>query len=183
MHEFVRIKLDESKCPVKQWNRLRVSLLVRPSTRKNSAPNGLIFMKFDIFLLFFENLSRKFLSLESDKNKAYFTRRPMYVYENISLNFCPKWELFQTKVVEEIRTDILCSRTFFFSKIVSFMITWKKMVQPDSPQTIIRHLRFARWITKATDTHSEYVKLTAFPRQQRSRKSASMLRLYAHCLL
>ena len=31
---------------------------------------------------------------------------------------------------------------------------------------IIRRMRFACWITKTTDTHSEYVILIAFPRQQ-----------------
>jgi len=35
-------------------------------------------------------------------------------------------------------------------------------------------------ITKATDTHSEYVILTAFPRKLWLRERASMLRLYAH---
>jgi hypothetical protein len=30
---------------------------------------------------------------------------------------------------------------------------------------IIRRMRFECWITKATDTHSEYVILKAFPRQ------------------
>jgi hypothetical protein len=31
------------------------------------------------------------------------------------------------------------------------------MVQPDRPQMTIWRMRFACWITKATDTHSEYV--------------------------
>jgi hypothetical protein len=39
-----------------------------------------------------------------------------------------------------------------------------------------------RWITKTTDTHSEYVILIAFPREQWLRERASMLRSYAHCL-
>jgi len=30
----------------------------------------------------------------------------------------------------------------------------------------LRRMRFACWITKATDTHSEYVILIAFPLQQ-----------------
>jgi hypothetical protein len=42
----------------------------------------------------------------------------------------------------------------------------------------IRRMRFAWWITKATDTHSEYVILIAFPRQQWLCERASMLRLY-----
>jgi hypothetical protein len=37
-------------------------------------------------------------------------------------------------------------------------------------------MRFACWITKATDTHSEYVMLIAFPRQQLLRERSSFLR-------
>jgi hypothetical protein len=43
---------------------------------------------------------------------------------------------------------------------------------------IIRRMRIACWVTKATDTHSEYVILIAFPRQQWSRERATVL-LYA----
>jgi hypothetical protein len=49
---------------------------------------------------------------------------------------------------------------------------------------IIRRMRFACWITKATDTHSEYVILIAFLRQQWLRDRASLLRYtYIACLL
>jgi hypothetical protein len=44
---------------------------------------------------------------------------------------------------------------------------------------ITRRMRFACWITKATDTHSEYVIVIAFPRQKWLRERASMLR-YAY---
>jgi hypothetical protein len=44
---------------------------------------------------------------------------------------------------------------------------------------IIRRMRFACWITKATDTHSEYVIFIAFPRQEWLRERASMLH-YTH---
>jgi hypothetical protein len=55
------------------------------------------------------------------------------------------------------------------------------MLEPDRPQMKIRiigSMRIACWITKATDTHSEYVILVliAFPRQQWLRERASMLR-------
>jgi hypothetical protein len=41
------------------------------------------------------------------------------------------------------------------------------MVEPDRPHNnIIRRMRFAYWITEATDTHSEYEIFIAFPRQQ-----------------
>jgi hypothetical protein len=49
---------------------------------------------------------------------------------------------------------------------------------------IIRRMRFACWITKATHTHSEYVILIAFPWQQCLRERASMLRHeYIACLV
>ena len=47
---------------------------------------------------------------------------------------------------------------------------------------IIGRMRFACRITKATDTHSEYVILIAFPRQQWLRERTSLLRLYVQCL-
>jgi hypothetical protein len=43
-------------------------------------------------------------------------------------------------------------------------------------------MRIACWIPKATDTHSEYTILTAFPQQQWLRERASILRLYVHGL-
>jgi hypothetical protein len=47
---------------------------------------------------------------------------------------------------------------------------------------IIRRMRLACWVTKAADTHSAYVKLTAFPRQQWLRERASALRyIYIAC--
>ena len=41
---------------------------------------------------------------------------------------------------------------------------------------VILRIRFACWITWATDTHSEYVIRIAFPRQQWLQECASMLR-------
>ena len=41
---------------------------------------------------------------------------------------------------------------------------------------IVRRMRFACWITKATDTHSVCVILIAFARQQWLRERASILR-------
>jgi len=44
--------------------------------------------------------------------------------------------------------------------------------------SIIRRTRFACWMTKATDTHSEYVIFLALTRQQELRELVSMSRLY-----
>jgi hypothetical protein len=52
-----------------------------------------------------------------------------------------------------------------FPKIVPFMRQCgKNMIERDRPQATIWRMRIAGWITKATDTHSEYVILTAFSR-------------------
>jgi hypothetical protein len=50
-------------------------------------------------------------------------------------------------------------------------------------ENIIQRMRFACWITKVTDTHSEYVILIASPRQQWLHKRVSILRYtYIACL-
>jgi hypothetical protein len=60
----------------------------------------------------------------------------------------------------------------FSENYAIYEIMWKNLVQPDRPQMKI----------KATDTHSEYVILIAFPRQQWLPERDSMLSLYVHCL-
>ena len=47
----------------------------------------------------------------------------------------------------------------------------------------IWRMRIACWIVKATNTHSQYVTLIAFPLQQWLHDSASLLRLYVHARL
>ena len=47
---------------------------------------------------------------------------------------------------------------------------------------IARRMRFACWISKATDTHSEYVILIAFTLQQWLHERSLLLRSYVHCL-
>jgi hypothetical protein len=49
----------------------------------------------------------------------------------------------------------------------------------DTDDNIIRRMRFACWISKATDTHSENVIRIAFPLQQWLRERASVL-LYTY---
>jgi hypothetical protein len=55
-------------------------------------------------------------------------------------------------------------------------IMWKYIAEQDTPQTTTRSMRIACWITKATDTHSEYVILISFSLQKWLRERASMLR-------
>ena len=55
--------------------------------------------------------------------------------------------MFQTEVVEKIKTHILCSITFFFlENLAVYMIKCKNTAQPDRPQMTIRRMRIACWI-------------------------------------
>jgi len=44
------------------------------------------------------------------------------------------------------------------------------------------HMPFACWITKATNTHSEYVMRIAFPRQKMVARTRLNVTLYVQCL-
>ena len=60
---------------------------------------------------------------------------------------------------------------------------WNNIVEPGRPQMKIWHMRIASWVTKATNTHSQYVVLTAFPLQQWLHERVCMLRYtYIACL-
>ena len=52
---------------------------------------------------------------------------------------------------------------------------WKCIVGRGRPKMAIWHMRIACWITKATNTHSQYVTLIAFPLQQWLQERASVL--------
>jgi len=52
---------------------------------------------------------------------------------------------------------------------------WEHFVDYGKPQ-ITRRMRIAFWLPKATNTHSEYVILSAFPLQQWLQEHTSILR-------
>jgi len=96
------------------------------------------------------------VSLKSDSNNGYLTYRPIYIYDRIHSVFL-EWEMFQTKAVDKIKTNISCSVTFF----------WKSCHLWDSvekycrtrPQIKICCMHIACWIPESTNTHPEYVLL------------------------
>ena len=60
---------------------------------------------------------------------------------------------------------------------------WKNNVESGRPHMTRRSMRITSCIPKATNKHSEYVILIAFPRQQWLHERATKLRLQAlHCL-
>jgi hypothetical protein len=44
------------------------------------------FYKILYLSIFWKSVEKIQVSLKSDKNNGYFTRRPVYIYDNISLN-------------------------------------------------------------------------------------------------
>ena len=100
--------------------------------------------------------------------------------------------MFQTKVLDKIRTHSML--IFFFENRFVYEIMWKNMVERGRPRITIWCMRIACWIPKATNTHSEYVILTAFPLHLVSRKRLTyvtgtmpvllvMAKYYAPCAL
>ena len=87
--------------------------------------------------------------------------------------FSLEWDMFQTEVVEKLKTYFLCSANFFRNNAV-YEIMWKNTVQPDSPHMTVQQKHIACWIPKATNTNSEYVIVIAFPLQQQLHKCASI---------
>jgi len=66
---------------------------------------------------------------------------------------------------EKIKTHFALNY-FFPCNCVVYEIKLKYLVHPGRPQMARRHIRFACWITKATNTHLEYLVLLAVVWQQ-----------------
>jgi len=60
--------------------------------------------------------------------------------------------MFQTKVVQKIKTHILFSVTDFFNKRDLYE---KRIVERDGPQMTIWRMRIACWIIKSLITHTQ----------------------------
>jgi hypothetical protein len=58
---------------------------IRSAVRNNSATTERILMKLDV-LLFWKSVEKIQVSLKSDKNNRYFTRRHFHVYDSVLLN-------------------------------------------------------------------------------------------------
>jgi hypothetical protein len=79
--------------------------------------------------------------------------------------FFLEWEMFQTKVIEKIKTHFMCSN-LFFGKSCNLWDNVEKYgrARQVTGDSILRSVHCACWITKATDARSEYVTRIAFPR-------------------
>jgi len=85
--------------------------------------------------------------------------------------------MFPSEFVEKTKTHILCLVTFFPKNgaVYEIMENYGR-ARRATDDNIIRRMRCACWITKATSAHSEYVMLIAFLLQQWLQERPSLLR-------
>ena len=69
--------------------------------------------------------------------------------------FFLEWEMFQTEFIEKIKTHVLCSVTFSRK---SYRL-WDNVEKYCTVGQATGEVAHACWITKVTNTHSEYVTL------------------------
>jgi hypothetical protein len=71
------------------------------------------------------------------------------------VEFVLEWEMFQIKVTEKIKTNVLCSVKFSRKSCLLWDSVEKYgRARQATDGNIIRRMRFACLITKATNTHS-----------------------------
>jgi hypothetical protein len=109
---------------------------------------------------FFKSVERSQASLKSDNNNGYYRWRRICIFHHILLSSSQNEKFFRHIFRE--KTCILCSVTFFFRKSCHLWDNVEKYCRVgQATDDNMVHAR-ACWITKAIDTHSEYVILIAF---------------------
>jgi hypothetical protein len=83
------------------------------------------------------------------------------------------WEISETKLAQQIKTHILCS-IIFFSKILRLWDNVENLCRADTLWLILWLMCIACWVTRATNTHSDYVIVIAFPQQELWQARTSM---------
>ena len=141
---------------------------------ENSAPAACISVNF--YIEYFSKIFRE----NSNFIEIWQEQRSLHIKTNLHclsylVQFFLEWEMFQTKAVENITTHILCSINFFFENSAVYEIMWKNIVKPSRPQIDKWQMRISRGVPNATNKHSQYVKITAFPLQQRLQECTSVL--------
>jgi hypothetical protein len=146
------------------------------SARSTSCPHGtrLPLDRFSWNLAledFSKYVEKKYFSSKSDKNNGYFAWNDKYTFMITPRSVHLRMRHFSYKICREIKKR--CYSFIFENRAVYNMKKYGTARQPTDDNMV----RFACWITKATNTHSEYVTLISFARQQWLRERASILHL------
>ena len=125
-------------------------LSVRQPACNNSAPlDGIQWINNVLFENLVDNSS--FIKIRQEKRVVH--RKTSVHFWSYLAHFFLEWEMFQTKAVEKIKTHILCSVTFFFPKIVPFVIKCGKILYSGAGH---------RWQYGARALHAGYPKLQTY---------------------
>jgi hypothetical protein len=89
---------------------LSVSTSVRPHGTTRLPLHG--FYEVWHLRIFRKSVEKARVSLKSDKNNGYFTWRPIYVSDHNLFNYSYNEKCWK-QICREIKTHILCSKTFF----------------------------------------------------------------------
>jgi hypothetical protein len=89
---------------------------------------------------------------------------------------------FRRKFGENQNKHFVLQQFFFLENFDFYKIILKNIAKPYRPQMTIWRVRIACWITKATDTHSEYGIFNAFSTATMAARSLLNITLYVHCL-
>jgi hypothetical protein len=105
--------------------------------------------------VFFENLSRKLEFHDNVTRIRGTTHEDLCTFMILSPRILLRLRrvLGKKKYVEKIEIHILCSIVFFSENRTVYVVMWKNMAEPDTPQMAIWRGRTACWILIDTDTH------------------------------
>ena len=178
--------LDQSITLVLPFVTVSVRLSIRPSV-------PLYGFSLNIIFEYFSKNHREnsiFIKIGQEHRVLYITVT-IYFWSYLAQLFLD-WKIFQTKVLEEIKTShFVFSNFFFFENRAVYEIMWKNILKLDGPQMTIWRMRIACWITKPltphthTHTHTHTLAICntyCFPLQQYLQVRASILHLYVNYL-
>jgi hypothetical protein len=107
-----------------------VCLSVRPSVHMEQLDSYWTHFHVSWYLMIFKKIVERIqVSLKHDKNKGYFTWRPLYIYNNISLISSNNGKCFWQKC-KEAENMHFRFETFFYENHGMYDIMWKS-VEPD----------------------------------------------------
>jgi hypothetical protein len=96
----------------------------------------------------------------------------------VTRSISPKLRNVPEKIADKSKHTFYVSAPFNENRpVYEIMLTIYGATRHATGEDIIRRMLFAYWVTKATDTHAEYVILIAVALQPLLRKLVSLLRL------
>jgi len=116
--------------------------------------------------------------IKSNGNNGCFTWRPILHFWSYLAKLFLEWEIFQTKVVEDAKTHILCSLTFFFfRKSCRLWCNVEKIL--GRPQW---RMRISLWVPRLQTHTSGICNSYCFSTQNMVARTRHNVTLYLHCL-